>query len=324
MQAMPEFSSAGTITATPAQVAAFKTTGGKLVPKKSVSTPPPAASNGIIRFNENHYKKTGTILYSETQFDPRIQRNEETGLVNSIAKNWQESALGFVVISVRIDDAGNETYWSLDGQQRMLGTVKAGHPDHKFEAIFHFNLTFSEEAELFLALNNKKSVGAWDKFKNQINSGEPSPVAIWKLLQELNIPTNQVNGFNAWAMASRVAKLDDGVDHLRWALSLIQDLYLKPGDPTNIYDGALVESFARMHHRYGGNMRREMVLEKFARKGATLSYILGKGKDWARIQPKFRAVTALITAITEVYNIGLHSNSPKKLPAWTKLDGESE
>ncbi len=292
MNAMPRFSNASNNlrtdtrnlpTPTPAALAGrgAAVSARRPAPKELASTP------------EEKRIEYGTITHAEVQFDPKIQRDEQPGLINDIARNWNRSALGVVAVSVRSDGEGNLSYWSLDGQQRMKGTMKAAETeegraagatvDFEFATAFYYDRTQAEEAELFLELNNKVSIGAYDKFKNAVLAGYEDQVEVERVLKSLNIAINQPGGFSAWGMAMRVAKMEDGVEHLRWALKLVQDLWKRPGDPASIYDGKVLEALARMRHRYGVQLSREMLIEKFNRKGATLAYLIGKGRDKARI-----------------------------------------
>lgn len=331
MTAMPTFSNAAgntkPVIPTPAQVARRRPVVGGGAPSLGgylASAPrPQSASEG----SDDRRIEYGTIRFAEVQFDPAIQRDEQPTLINDIARNWNADALGVVAISVREDPKGHLSFWSLDGQQRMKGTMKAAeteagqlrgaHLNFEFAANFYYGLTVADEAQIFLELNNKISIGAYDKFRNAVLAGYEAPVQIEGVLKELGIAINQPNGFSAWSMALRVSKMEEGVQHLRWALKMVQDLWKRPGDPNSIYDGKVLEAFARMRHRYGSLLNRDMIIDKFNRKGATLSYLIGKGRDKARINNQ-RAVPALIDAITEIYNMSLSERSPKRLPDWNK------
>lgn len=292
------------------------------VSKARPTAPPPVEYSS--RFGPEHSTKRGKIRYAEVNFDSSIQRPKEPGLINSIANEWNEAALNYVTISVRVDpETGAESYWSVDGQQRMEGTIKAGHVDYEFDAVFHYGLTKAQEAELFLDLNNRRNVGAWDKFKNEVGSGNPHAVDIYNVLTELGIAINSPNGFNAWQMALRLVKLEDGQDHFRWALKLIQEVWLRPGEPLNIYDGILIEALARMRHRFGALLSRPRLVEQLQRKRATVAWLVGKRQDLGRLQ-NLKALSAQIAALTDVYNFKLGEKSPNRLPDWGRKRAGSD
>lgn len=119
--------------------------------------------------------------------DPSYQRVLNIPWVRKKAKEFNEALLGVVVVSQRSD--GRRLI--MDGQQRV-GIIKTvmelrGLPDFEIDCLVHVGLTPSEEAEMFLGLNDDKAVQPGDIFRARITAGYPDALDIQRIVNDLGL-----------------------------------------------------------------------------------------------------------------------------------------
>lgn len=232
-------------------------------------------SLGFRSSNPNHTVEMKEKLdYRIFEIDPRIQRAEEPAEIKRIVANFNPDALGTFTISVReVELPGGEkvTKWFLvDGQQRRASLLQLKWPG-RVRAVVHYNLTEAEEAQLFLDLNTRFTIGPWGRFKARLVAGEAQAVAIKKMLDDLNIPVGGQHGFNAIHVADRIyAKSPKGAANLRWALQLLKDVY-------NKFDHRALEALALIHEEYDIYIDTESMRTKLQANLPQLAQLIGNG-----------------------------------------------
>lgn len=105
------------------------------------------------------------------RIDPSVQRAASATRVAKLAKEFRESAVGVLTVSQR----SNLIYVVLDGQTRLLALRKFANDDDttlELTAQVYTNLSRVEEAQIFLAHNDRSKVNPLDKFKIALVAGE--------------------------------------------------------------------------------------------------------------------------------------------------------
>lgn len=116
---------------------------------------------------------------AELVVDARVQRSLDQPRVDRLAAAFIPEALGVLTVSLKADG----TKAIIDGQHRHAAALKVGYVGD-VDVVQYEGLEPSEEAVLFLALNNTKTVSPLDKFKARVLAGEPDAVAIRDILAE--------------------------------------------------------------------------------------------------------------------------------------------
>lgn len=260
----------------------------------------------------DHSIRYGTVTIDEVVIDPRIQRPRHEPLINNIAKHFKVWALGVVVISVRETSKGKR-YVLLDGQQRMAGGQLAGYTG-PVQALFHYGLTFAEEAQLFRLLNTKKSVAARDMFKNLVNEGEPTALAIEAILKGVGVKVGRAGneGFDATDMALRVAARQGGIANLQWALEVAKKSF--SADLGRIYDGRVIEGLAMFKQRFSSVPTAHLV-QKLGAETQDPNHLIGEAKVQARINGG-RIPDGVAATLVRIYNKSKRGAGPNILPSW--------
>ena len=267
----------------------------------------------------DHRITYGEITIAQCEIDQRIQRPLVPKHVAEIARNWNISAAGTVVISVRIDpETGEERYILLDGQQRFNGALKAGYKG-SLRAEFHYDLTLAQEAQLFRLYNNKRAVGTTVKFNASVFEGDTSTEgvlanAIERILRELNIERTP-RGFNAVNLAMRIARHNNGLLAFRWALEVIQETWkIKPGHDTD-YKSEIVEALALLYLAHGTLIDRDRMVRLLREGTKDEGTLIGSGKSRRQIH-KGTLVPNIINEINFIYNRQLRESGGRRLPEW--------
>ena len=114
----------------------------------------------------------------EFSIDPRVQRHLNEPRVQQMAADFRPDSMGLVTASLRAD---GQTY-ILDGAHRVAAARRAHYTGMIATRLFT-DLTLTEEAGLFLSLNNTKQVQAIDKFKVRVTLGDRIAVNINTVLK---------------------------------------------------------------------------------------------------------------------------------------------
>jgi hypothetical protein len=263
--------------------------------------------------NPEHFTRFGSINIAEAVVDPRIQRPRQEALISKIGKNFKVWAMGVVVISVRNTPKG-ERFVVLDGQQRMAGAQLAGY-EGPVQALFHFGLTFQEEAQLFRLLNTKKSVPARDMFKNLVNEGDPLAVSIQAVLAGLDVRTARAanDSFDATDMALRIAKQRGGLAAFQWAMEVAKGSFNV--DLSRVYDGRVIEGLAMWRLRHGDRLDTQVVIRKLRADAADSNSLIGEAKIQSNINGG-RIPDGVAAALTRIYMKNKRSAGPNAILGW--------
>jgi hypothetical protein len=102
--------------------------------------------------------------------------------VKDIAKNYDESLVGIIILSIRED--GN--YFIVNGQHRKLGIEKAG-GTHSLCQVF-IGLTLQEEAEMYKKLSDTtKAIPAINSFKAKLVLKDEASLSIMRIVKSLGL-----------------------------------------------------------------------------------------------------------------------------------------
>lgn len=118
----------------------------------------------------------------EFSVDLKVQREVNEVRAREMAANFQPQSLGLITASKRADGH----IYALDGAHRISAARLAKYDGLLATRLFE-NLTLQEEAGLFLSLNSTRAVQAIDRFKVRITMGDPSAVAINKVLKHYGL-----------------------------------------------------------------------------------------------------------------------------------------
>jgi hypothetical protein len=140
-------------------------------------------TNLPIRFHTKS-KLTSMVKPDELKVDMSYQRSVSPDRVSSIAKNFNQQALGIVTLSIR----ENGELYIIDGQHRIEALKKMGKGNIQINAVVLFDLSIQDEANLFLIMNdNRTKPKKYDLHKAASASGNEITTSIDATLASLGL-----------------------------------------------------------------------------------------------------------------------------------------
>lgn len=264
-----------------------------------------------------------TLPASLLSVDPRIQRDLVRRQLDSMSgDNYDPASLGTLIVSRR----SNASYVILDGQHRWT-IVNAQDADRELECRVYENLTFQQEAELFLAFNNQSSVNSIGKFRAGVVAGREGAVRIQEILDKygLEVGAGQ-HKFSAVYSAMRImtwrngpALFDSTIDLLTAAWSPIHNDKQAPPELESRkgnmpYRGTLVEGVARLLHRYDSAVNRTRMIATLRAHGSRAPERIAN--DAAALKSAMAGLSApeaIAQVIVRLYN---QQHGGPRLPRW--------
>lgn len=274
--------------------------------------------------NPNHRMTVGQVDPNTLSIDPKIQREANRVQINKIKRRPNAQALGTLTISIRVDKDGFEIERViLDGQQRWTAVQELGW-DVMMNACIHKGLTTAEEVQLFLDLNDKVSVAAWEQFKVELQGNDPQPKQIKAILDNLGIPLGGPSGFVAVGAARRIADKPNGLIHLGWALSTLQAVYGKvegarsgKSKRAHVYDGRVVEGFAMFHAAYAPRIKDDRLQRILIEWERGLSGLIGDAGTMLEMRGGAWPIN-VADVLVRRWNTGVKKSGPNYLPEFDR------
>lgn len=146
---------------------------------------------------------------------------------------------------------GQHTIWAL---KKFLGKWE----DQRVECRVYDGLTDEDEADMFLALNNRKSVGTYQRFLAEITAGKPAATEIVGILNSVGcvLSTNKVPGAIRAVGSLKNVLARDGADALRNALFIAKESWGDYG-----LEAYVIRGFGSLCHRYNGTLDAPRAIE---------------------------------------------------------------
>lgn len=236
------------------------------------------------------------VKVSEIRYDPRVQRPLNENRVKTMARNFDESAVGLITVSER-EDGG---YYCVDGWGRTNALLAVGLDDERDVLVYH-GLSLAREAQLFLWLNNKSNVTAYEKYCVGLTAGETEALRIDHIVREagLRVSNSVGDGLVVAVVALRQAyRLDSGLS-LSKALHMSQSAW---GAQPNSREAAIIMGLAFVFKTYQ-DIDTEALRGKLSKYPGGPSGLFGQAramKAWDS-SPMWKLVAK---SIVNVYNSG--------------------
>lgn len=143
--------------------------------------------------NEHATRSTQWFPIGELLVDPIVQRPLNAAWVDEIAREFDPDKIGVIHVSRRRDDS----LVIIDGQHRRAAIEKLWEdPSQKVECKVYENLSRSDEAALFVGLNNFKRPTAIDEYLKNVIAKDPIAVDIDKVVRESGFVVERFKGDN--------------------------------------------------------------------------------------------------------------------------------
>lgn len=199
----------------------------------------------------NTTKKTEVrrIAAKELKIHPSAQRALLPTKLKHIEKTFDLDAIGTLhAVEYPID--GVHGVWLIDGQHRATVLMSQGLGEWEVIVMVHVGVkTDADASRLFLRLNDRSQVGVYDKYLNELRSGNPAAVGMTKVVEARGLRLDRYSGGRAIVSVSSIrnAYNFDSGRSLGLALKLIEDAWNFKG---SCLEGKLIEGIAGFLHRH--------------------------------------------------------------------------
>lgn len=251
------------------------------------------------------------VALGKMQVSELAQREVRDYRVDALVSSFDPDRLGHPVLNFR-----SGRYFIMDGQHRIAAVkrwIGAGWEDSTIECQVFRGLSESDEAEMFLRLNDTLNVSAFDKFKKAVAAGRPTENAIDAavLAQGLHISKRKTPGsVSAVSALVKVFKRSDAAT-LGRALRIIRDAYGDSG-----FDSFVIDGIGHLCHRYNGAIDEQSVKEKLGNARGGVKGLLNKANT-IHLNTGNAKPQCIAAAAVEIINQGRGGG---KLPSWWKVE----
>jgi hypothetical protein len=255
----------------------------------TTATPLRVERNGHLRW----------VAIADVHIPPMAQRELRPGWAAQLAAEFDPDSFTPPLLSLR-----GSRFYVIDGQHRFEAMRLMGWEDQQVQCWVYEGLTEADEAEMFLRHNNRKAVGAFDKFRIAVAAGRPAEVDIDRTARLLGLRVSQDEG--GISAVSALRKVYD-TGQLPRTLRILRDAYGEPGLTSDLISG-----IGLLCARYNGDLDESVAVQKLAavRQGAPA---LIQKAHLLRKQTGQTLNHCVAAAAVETINGG---RGGKKLPSW--------
>lgn len=244
---------------------------------------------------------------------PLAQRELNRARVDHLVANLDLEQIGTPTVSHR-----DGTYWIIDGQHRIEALRNFGLADEALQVWVYENLSETDEAEMFLKLNDVLPVSAFEKFTKCVHAGRPVECDINRIVRAQNLVVSRDHIPGAiHAVGTLVRAYNQaGGPNLGRCLRLIRDAYGDAG-----FEASVIDGIARVTARYDTGVLDEVrAVEKLSNAHAGVKGLLNLAEQMRAEtgNPKGQCVAAAAMAI---YNRGLRGR--QSLGSWWKDEADN-
>lgn len=192
--------------------------------------------------------------------------------------------------------------WVIDGQHRKRALEEMGLGDWPARCVIYTDMTESQAAAMFLALNKGLVVKSFDKFRIGVTAGEPDCVGTQTVIESLGLiasGTHQSGAVAAVAAACEVWSIDQGRS-LEFALSVALRAW---GKNSGAFEGQIIKGLGILSAKFNGQIDTDSFIKKLAKFAGGPPAIIGQAK--ARQSIKGGTIHAGVAEILiDTYNKG--------------------
>lgn len=256
-----------------------------------------------------HSSSLRWLPLAELNIDAQAQRSLRVAWVKGHVSDFDPEQIGYIVCNKR---ASGKVY-VIDGQHRVELLREVGWGDQSVQCECFDGLTQAQEAELFLARNDRITVQTYDKFRVAVTAGDLTCCDIDRIVraQGLSISDQKkdggvmaVAGLQRVYLGAGIGASKDGPAALARTLKTVQRAW---GRQASSFQGKVIEGLGMVQLRYNGKLDQEALAEKLAPFPGGAPGLLGKAKaiQDMRGRPLHQCVAAVIV---DTYNRGRRSD----------------
>lgn len=243
-----------------------------------------------------------TVEAQTLRIHPRAQRQLLPSRLKQLKKDFDLDAIG-VLHGVEYEIDGQRAIYIIDGQHRWQALIDLGLGEWKVEVKVHLDCVDDARAsELFLKLDDRAVVHAYDRFENARRAGHADAVGITQIAAERQLKIDRWghDGSLTCVTALRsIFNLDNGA-----TLTATLDTLLQAwGHSASAFEGKLIEGVGIVFKRFNGTIDRPVLVKKLAKYPGGPSALLGDAKG-IREYRHISVPRCVAERVIETYNNG--------------------
>jgi ParB-like nuclease domain len=244
------------------------------------------------------------VPLTQMRVNPLAQRDLNAARVAQLAASFDVERMGSPTVSHR-----GGWYYLVDGQHRIeaLKLWLGSWEDQQVQCWTCEGLTEAQEAELFLALNDTLTVGAFAKFKVAVAAGRDAEADVDRIVRALGLRIARGGGGICAVATLRRVYARGGPAVLSRALRIIRDAYGEAG-----LDGPVIDGIGLVCQRYDGDLSEQRAIQRLASAHGGVSGLISRAGQLRQSTGSAQA-QCLAAAAVELINRGAGG---KKLPSW--------
>ena len=241
-----------------------------------------------------------TIEARNCTVHPYAQRSIHPSKVAAIKKSMDLDAIG-VMHGVDCVIDSRPGIYIVDGQHRLTALLEMELGDWPVSVMIHEGVSsIAEASALFLRLNDRASVSAYDKYLNELRAGVPSVVEMTRIIESVGMKMSRearVGTINSPLSIRRAYELDGGRS-LKMALVAISQAW-NFKDSSN--EGLYIEGLSRFFRKYSAQIVDIMGFIKQLSKYKAAHY-MSNARTTAKID-RTSLSSALIEEFRKAHNV---------------------
>lgn len=242
------------------------------------------------------------IAVNELRIHPVAQRRLVQRHLRRMMATLDLDAIGTIHV-VHYPINGELAYWVIDGQHRVVAIQQHGLGEWKVKAEIHECTDDSTASGLFIKLNRRAFVDAYDLFANEVTAGEPAAVGVTEICSDLGLKIDRQgrDGHVACVNSLRTLWMKDEGATLRETLEL---LIAAAGCTRAAMEGKLIEGVGRFLGSFNGQVDRGVLAGKLAKYPGGPGAILGNAKGLRRLSNNQSLSSCVAEILVTLYNSG--------------------
>lgn len=243
------------------------------------------------------------VAAADVMVNPQVQRELREGWAAQIAAEFDPDRFAPPLLSRR-----DGKLYVIDGQHRLEALRIKGWGGRPIQCWVYSDITEAQEADLFLWHNNRKAVGAFDKFRIGVAAEREVELDIDRIVRSVGLRIaggSKGGGIRAVGALRKV--YTHGPSTLARTLKIIRDAYGDDG-----MNGEIIEGVGLVCARYNGSLDDGHAISRMSTVrggiGALNSKAFTLRKQLAKPVPQCYAA-----AMVDIVNAG---KGGKKLPGW--------
>lgn len=242
------------------------------------------------------------VAANDLQIHPLAQRQIIPSHLKRIKDNLNLDAIS-VLHACEYEIDGVRAKWIVDGQHRWQALIDHGFGEWEVDVELHVDAKdHRAAAQLFLDLNNKKTVGTFENFEKQLMACHPIAVGVDRVARECALRIAHSAGAGkicCVTSAQSIYRIDEGATLFRSLKTLIAAY----GRTAEAVEGKLVDGMAIIFKTYNGVVDEASLVKKLAKYPGGASGLIGAGKGLRQFK-KVSLARCIAEVLVEAYNSG--------------------